>query len=101
MHYTTLHCNTIQHYTKQYNTTFYWYRDCKCRPRAKNEVAQEKCMLHVIYREYNFRALARKLSFLPTELDIFYIRHLFSIYLSTSDLLNFVISKTEKHEFSI
>ena len=52
----------------------------------------------------NFRALARKLSFLPIELAIFDIRQHytceFSIYLSTSDLLRFIISYTDKHEFS-
>ena len=52
----------------------------------------------------NFRALARKLSFLPTELDIFdiwqhYI-YMYYIYLSLSDLLRFIISNTDKHEFS-
>ena len=51
----------------------------------------------------NFRALAKKLSFLPTELDIFdirqhYIRILY--HLSTSDLLSFIISNTDKYEFS-
>ena len=50
----------------------------------------------------NFRVLARKLSFLPTELDIFDIRQQYEriICLSTSDLLSFIISNTDKHEFS-
>ena len=51
----------------------------------------------------NFRALARKLSFLPNELNIFDIwQHTctYSIYLSTSDLLSFIISNSDKHEFS-
>ena len=45
----------------------------------------------------NFGALARKLLFLPTKLDIFDIRqhYTYSIYLSTSDLLGFIISNTD------
>ena len=39
-------------------------------------------------------ALARKLSFLPTELKTY------SIYISTSDLLSVIISNSNKHEFS-
>ena len=51
-------------------------------------------------RNDNFRALARKLSFLPTKLDIFdvrqhyirvYVRR-YSIYISMSDLLSLIIS---------
>ena len=45
-----------------------------------------------------FRALARKLSFLPTELDNFDIPLHIEFYLS--DLLTFTISNIDKHEFS-
>ena len=49
----------------------------------------------------DFEALARKLSFLSTELDIFDIRqHFIRIYLSTSDLLSFIICNTDKYKFS-
>ena len=49
----------------------------------------------------NFRVLERKLSFLPTELDIFdiqqhYVRILFIFQLLTC----FIISNTDKHEFN-
>ena len=43
-----------------------------------------------------------QLSFLQTELDIFIYgntMYTYSIYLSTSDLLSFIISNTGKHEF--
>ena len=56
-----------------------------------------------VWRTDTFRALARKLSFLPTELNIFlYTTTLCtcSIYLSTSDMLSFIISTTDKREFS-
>ena len=51
----------------------------------------------------NFRALARKLSFLPTELDIFLCTATlctYFFYLSTSDLLSFIIFNTDQHGFS-
>ena len=67
----------------------------------------------IIYQKYTlsnefgrsdyFRALARQLSFLPTELNIFIYTttlHTYSIYLSTFHLLSFIISNTVKHEFS-
>ena len=53
----------------------------------------------------DFRGLARKLSFLPAELDIFdirqhYVRILY-IYLSTSDLLSLIISNAGKHDIAV
>ena len=51
----------------------------------------------------NFRALARKLSFFPTELDFFLYTItlcMYSNYLSTFNLFSFIISNTDKHEFS-
>ena len=54
-------------------------------------------------RTDNFRAFARKLSFLPIELDIFDIRQhdcTHSIYLQTSDLLSLFMCNTVKHDFS-
>ena len=60
-------------------------------------------MSNEVGRIDNFRALARKLSFVPTSLDIFLNTTelcTYSIYLSTSDLLSFIISNSEKYEFS-
>ena len=63
-----------------------------------------------VYQKYltrlgndSFLALARKLPFLPTKLDIFYVQQHYEhipIYLSTSDSLSFIISNTKRHEFS-
>ena len=61
-------------------------------------------MSNEVGRIDNFLALARKLSFLPTELDIsLYTTTLctYSIYLSTYNLLSFIISNTDKHEFRV
>ena len=67
----------------------------------KKRIRTKYCCISKISNEVgridNFRALARKLSFLPNELDIFDIRKTlctYSIYLSMSELLSF------KHEFS-
>ena len=63
-------------------------------------------MSNEVGRIDNFRALARKLSFLPTELDILdtsirqHYNNAYSIYLSTFDLLSFTISNTDKYELS-
>ena len=65
----------------------------------------------VVYQKYRtrlreliiFKPWRENISFLSTEFDIFDIRQHYvrnSIYLSTSDLLSFVISNTDKHEFS-
>ena len=49
----------------------------------------------------NFPALARKLSFFPTELDIFDIQqHFVRILFIFQRLICFIISNTDKHEFS-
>ena len=69
------------------------YKECCRISKISNEVG----------RIDNFRAFPRKLSFLPSEFDSFEIRQyycMYSIYLSTSDLLSFIISNTDKHEFS-
>ena len=66
-------------------------------------VYKKKTTSNEVGRIDNFRALAQTLSILPTELNIFlYTTALctYSIYLSKSDLLSFVISNTDKHEFS-
>ena len=50
----------------------------------------------------NFADKARKLSVLPTSLDIFLYTstlYKYSIYLSVSDLLSVMIFNTDKHEF--
>ena len=54
-------------------------------------------------RTDNFRALARKPSFLPTELDTFELRqYCVRILFIFQRLIQmcFIISNTEKHEFS-
>ena len=54
-----------------------------------------------VERTDNFRALARKLSFLSTGLDIFDIRqHYVRILFIFQRLICFVISNTDKREFS-
>ena len=60
-------------------------------------------MSNEVGRIDNFRALARKLSFLPTELGIFYIwKHYIRILFIFQRLicLSFIISNTDKLEFS-
>ena len=63
----------------------------------------KKKISNEVERIDNFRALVRKLSFPPTEVDSFYIRpHYLRIILfifQTSDLLS-VISNTKKYEIS-
>ena len=60
-------------------------------------------MSNEVGRIDNFRALARKLSFLPTELDIFDIRQHYVriIFIFNVRLLSFVISNTDKHNLAV